>query len=162
MRYVIKRFVEALEIIIRPERYVRLDEDMVRALRDMLEQAVETNWEDRTKNPARPFDVRNIAEDMLRFGLRYKWTAIDNMKKDGLEVGMVRPQTLFPFPEEQVLAAAEKACCKVVASIEMSMGQMIEDIQRSVIGKKPVHWYGKCGGDVPTPEEVTEFIHTLL
>ena len=89
-------------------------------------------------------------------------TAIDNMKKDGLEVGMVRPQTLFPFPEEQVLAAADKPCCKVVASIEMSMGQMIEDIQRSVLGKKPVHWYGKCGGDVPTPEEVTEFIHTLL
>ena len=89
-------------------------------------------------------------------------TAIDNMKKEGLEIGMVRPQTLFPFPEEQVLAAAEKACCKVVASIEMSMGQMIEDIQRSVLGKKPVHWYGKCGGDVPTPEEVTEFIHTLL
>ena len=89
-------------------------------------------------------------------------TAIDNMKRDELEVGMIRPQTLFPFAEEQVLAAAEKACCKVVASIEMSMGQMIEDIQRSVMGKKPVHWYGKCGGDVPTPEEVTEFIHTLL
>jgi len=89
-------------------------------------------------------------------------TAIDNMKKEGLEIGMLRPQTLFPFPEEQVLAAADKACCKVVASIEMSMGQMIEDIQRSVQGKKPVHWYGKCGGDVPTPEEVTEFIHTLL
>jgi 2-oxoglutarate ferredoxin oxidoreductase subunit alpha len=89
-------------------------------------------------------------------------TAIDNMKKEGLEVGMLRPQTLFPFPEEQVLAAAEKACCKVVASIEMSMGQMIEDIQRTVQGKRPVHWYGKCGGDVPTPEEVTEFVHTLL
>ena len=89
-------------------------------------------------------------------------TAIDNMKKEGFEVGMVRPQTLFPFPEEQVLAAAEKKSCKTVASIEMSMGQMIEDIQRSVQGKRPVHWYGKCGGDVPTPEEVTEFVHTLL
>ena len=89
-------------------------------------------------------------------------TAIDNMKKDGLEVGMVRPQTLFPFPEKPVLAAAEKKSCKTVASIEMSMGQMIEDIQISVQGKRPVHWYGKCGGDVPTPEEVTEFVHTLL
>ena len=89
-------------------------------------------------------------------------TAIDNMKKEGMEVGMVRPQTLFPFPEKQVLAAAEKKSCKSVASIEMSMGQMIEDIQISVQGKRPVHWYGKCGGDVPTPEEVTEFIHTLL
>jgi 2-oxoglutarate ferredoxin oxidoreductase subunit alpha len=89
-------------------------------------------------------------------------TAIDNMKKEGLEVGMVRPQTLFPFPEEQVLAAAEKESCRAVASIEMSMGQMIEDVQRSVLGKRSVHWYGKCGGDVPTPEEVTEFVHTLL
>lgn len=89
-------------------------------------------------------------------------TAIDNMKKEGLDVGMVRPQTLFPFPEEQVLAAAEKKSCKTVASIEMSMGQMLEDIQRSVQGRKPVHWFGKCGGDVPTPEEVTDFVHTLL
>jgi len=84
------------------------------------------------------------------------------MKKEGLEVGMVRPQTLFPFPEEPVMLAAEKETCKVVASIEMSMGQMIEDIQRSVQGKKPVLWYGKCGGDVPTPEEVMEFIQTIL
>jgi len=89
-------------------------------------------------------------------------TAIDNMKKEGLEVGMIRPQTLFPFPETQVLAAAEKASCKAVASIEMSMGQMLEDIQRSVQGNRPVHWYGKCGGDVPTPEEVVEFVHTLV
>lgn len=89
-------------------------------------------------------------------------TAIDNMKKEGMEVGMVRPQTLFPFPEDQVLTAADKESCKAVASIEMSMGQMIEDIQRSVQGKRPVYWYGKCGGDVPTPEEVTEFVYTLL
>ncbi len=89
-------------------------------------------------------------------------TAIDNMKKGGLEVAMLRPLTLFPFPEEQVLAAADVQTCEAVASIEMSMGQMIEDIQRSVLGKKPVHWYGKCGGDVPTPEEVTAFLHTLI
>ncbi len=89
-------------------------------------------------------------------------TAIDNMKKEGFEVGMLRPQTLFPFPEDQVLTAADKESCKAVASIEMSMGQMIEDIQRSVQGKRPVYWYGKCGGDVPTPEEVTEFVYTLL
>ena len=89
-------------------------------------------------------------------------TAIDNMKKEGLEVAMLRPLTLFPFPEEQILTAAKMQTCEAVASIEMSMGQMFEDIQRSVQGKKPVHWYGKCGGDVPTPEEVTAFLHTLI
>ena len=89
-------------------------------------------------------------------------TAIDNMKAEGLEIGMIRPQTLFPFPEQQVLASAEKKTCKMVASIEMSMGQMVEDIERSVRGRRPVHWFGKCGGDVPTPEEVSEFIRSRI
>jgi len=123
---------------------------------------------DQMKQEEVRFDTYNIDTDyqvlIVSYGTmsRVCRTAIDNMKKEGVEVGMVRPQTLFPFPEEQVLAAAEKKSCKAVASIEMSMGQMIEDIQRSVQGKRPVHWYGKCGGDVPTPEEVTEFVHTLL
>ena len=123
---------------------------------------------DQMKQDEVRFDTYNIDADyqvlIVSYGTmsRVCRTAIDNMKKEGVEVGMVRPQTLFPFPEEQVLAAAEKKSCKTVASIEMSMGQMIEDIQRSVQGKRPVHWYGKCGGDVPTPEEVTEFVHTLL
>ena len=123
---------------------------------------------DQMKQEEVRFDTYNIDTDyqvlIVSYGTmsRVCRTAIDNMKKEGVEVGRVRPQTLFPFPEEQVLAAAEKKSCKAVASIEMSMGQMIEDIQRSVQGKRPVHWYGKCGGDVPTPEEVTEFVHTLL
>jgi 2-oxoglutarate/2-oxoacid ferredoxin oxidoreductase subunit alpha len=123
---------------------------------------------DRMKLEEVRFEAYNTDEDyevlIVSYGTmsRVCRTAIDNMKNEGLSVGMIRPQTLFPFPEEQVLAAAEKASCKVVASIEMSMGQMIEDIQRSVQGKKPVQWYGKCGGDVPTPEEVMAFVHTLI
>ena len=123
---------------------------------------------DRMKQEEVRFDTYHTDSDyqvlIVSYGTmsRVCRTAIDNMKKEGLDVGMVRPQTLFPFPEEQVLAAADKPSCKAVASIEMSMGQMIEDIQRSVQGKRPVHWYGKCGGDVPTPEEVTDFVRTLL
>jgi 2-oxoglutarate ferredoxin oxidoreductase subunit alpha len=89
-------------------------------------------------------------------------TAIDNMKKDGLEVGMVRPQTLFPFPEVAVFEAASKPCCKAVVSFELSMGQMVEDVQRCVQGIRPVHWYGECGGNVPTPEKVTEVVSSLI
>jgi len=89
-------------------------------------------------------------------------TAIDQLKDQGLEVGMIRPQTLFPFPEDAVEKAAARPSCKVVASIEMSMGQMVEDVERSVRGHRPVHWYGKCGGEVPTPEEVMEFVRGLL
>jgi 2-oxoglutarate ferredoxin oxidoreductase subunit alpha len=88
-------------------------------------------------------------------------TAIDNLKEEGLEIGMVRPQHVFPFPEEAILEAATKESCKAVVSIEMSMGQMLEDVERSVMGKRPVSWYGKCGGEVPTPEEVMEALRGL-
>ena len=89
-------------------------------------------------------------------------TAIDHFKAEGVEVGMIRPQTVFPFPEAAIEEAAEKESCKAVASIEMSMGQMVEDVQRSVRGKRPVSWFGKCGGEVPTPEEVIDFVNTLI
>ena len=89
-------------------------------------------------------------------------TAIDKFKEDGLEVAMIRPQTLFPFPETAINEAAGKDGCKVAVSVEMSMGQMLEDVQRSVCGKCPVEWYGKCGGEVPTPEEVMEAVRSFV
>jgi 2-oxoglutarate ferredoxin oxidoreductase subunit alpha len=89
-------------------------------------------------------------------------TVIDTLKQRGIEVGMVRPQTLFPFPRAAVHAAASKPSCRSVVSIEMSMGQLVEDVELSVLGARPVHWYGKCGGEVPTPEEVLDEVTMLL
>jgi 2-oxoglutarate ferredoxin oxidoreductase subunit alpha len=88
-------------------------------------------------------------------------TAVDNMKADGFEVGMIRPQTLFPFPETAIEEASSKESCRVVVSIEMSMGQMVEDVERSVHGKRPVQWHGKAGGDVPTPEEIIDVVKSF-
>ena len=89
-------------------------------------------------------------------------TAIDNFKAEGLEVAMVRPQTVFPYPIEAVRQAAAKESCRVVVTIEMNMGQMLEDVERSVQGRLPVGWYGKCGGEVPTPEEVMDAVRDQL
>ena len=89
-------------------------------------------------------------------------TVIDNLKAQGFETAMIRPQTLFPFPEGPIKQAALKESCKVVFSIELNMGQMVEDVERSVQGKRPVHWYGKAGGDVPTPEEVIDVIKSFF
>ena len=89
-------------------------------------------------------------------------TAIDQLQESGLEVGMIRPQTLFPFPEAAIREAAAKDSCEAVLSVEMSMGQMVEDVERSVRGKRPVSWFGKCGGEVPTPEEVVESVNKLV
>jgi 2-oxoglutarate ferredoxin oxidoreductase subunit alpha len=89
-------------------------------------------------------------------------TAIDMLETEGIQVGLLRPQTLFPFPEAAIYEAAKKTNCKKVLCVEMSMGQMVEDVQRSVSGTCPVQWYGKCGGDVPTPEEIMELVRDQL
>ena len=89
-------------------------------------------------------------------------TAIDLLKDDGLEIGMLRPQSLFPFPRQAIYDSAQHEGCQAVFSIEMSMGQMIEDVERSVCGHRPVHWYGKCGGEVPTPEEVMAAVRSVV
>jgi 2-oxoglutarate ferredoxin oxidoreductase subunit alpha len=85
-------------------------------------------------------------------------TAIDRLKEEGVEVGMIRPQTLFPFPEKAIYDAAVKESCSAVLSVEMSMGQMVEDVERCLYGKRPVVWYGKCGGEVPNPEEIMQVV----
>jgi len=88
-------------------------------------------------------------------------TAIDNLAAQGFAAAMLRPQTLFPFPLKAVRKAAGKSSCRAVISIEMSMGQMLEDVERSVQGQRPVSWFGKCGGEVPTPEEVADVVKSL-
>ncbi len=123
---------------------------------------------DRMKKEDVMFEAYNTSSDyeilIVSYGTmsRVCKTAIDDMKEAGVEVGMIRPKTLFPFPEKVVLDAASLKCCKRVVSIEMNMGQMVEDVERSVKGRKEVTWYGQCGGDVPTPEAVIEHIKFLL
>ncbi len=89
-------------------------------------------------------------------------TAIDMLKEEGIEVAMLRPKTLFPFPEKAVFDASGKESCQAVISIEMSMGQMVEDVERCVKGRRPVEFYGECGGDIPSPEKIIEIIKALL
>lgn len=88
-------------------------------------------------------------------------TAIDTLKDEGIDVGLLRPQSLFPFPEKAVYDAATKESCKSVISIEMSMGQMVEDVERCIKGQRDVHFYGECGGDIPAPEKIIELVKKL-
>lgn len=123
---------------------------------------------ERMKDEEVRFESFNTQEDykvlIVSFGTvsRVCKTAIAALKADGLEVGLIRPQTLFPFPEKAVHQAAAKESCRHVVSIELSMGQMVEDVERSVKGQTEVTWFGQCGGDIPTPEDVAEYIRSLL
>lgn len=87
-------------------------------------------------------------------------TAIEELKKEGLKVGMIRPITLWPFPVE----AFEKtiSTAKSYLAIEMSTGQMVEDVRLAVNGRKQVDFYGRSGGVVPTPAEISEKIKEIV
>ncbi len=87
-------------------------------------------------------------------------TAIAELKRLKISVGLFRPITLFPFPEKELRTAAEPVGRLV--SVEMSMGQMVEDVERVVGREKPVSFFGRCGGIVPSPEEVVAEVKRLV
>lgn len=89
-------------------------------------------------------------------------TAIDELEQDGLSIGLFRPITLYPFGYAELRAEATKKNIKKVLTVEMSMGQMIEDVERAVGYDKPVEFFGRSGGLVPSPDEVKQQIISLI
>ncbi len=81
-------------------------------------------------------------------------------RSEGIKVGLLRAITLFPFPSKRISELADKV--KLILSVEMSAGQMVEDVLLSVNGKIPVFHYGKMGGVVPTPDEVVTFLKSKI
>jgi 2-oxoglutarate ferredoxin oxidoreductase subunit alpha len=78
----------------------------------------------------------------------------------GIKLGLLRPVTLFPFPKVRIGEMSSKV--KGILSVEMSSGQMVEDVMLAVNGKVPVTHFGRMGGIVTTPDEVVEQIKTLF
>jgi len=80
-------------------------------------------------------------------------TAVASLRQSGAKVGLFRPITLWPFPASALNALVPHV--KALLTVEMSAGQMVEDVKLVVNGAKPVHFYGRMGGMVPTPEEIS-------
>ena len=85
--------------------------------------------------------------------------AINQARRQGLKVGLVRPITLWPFPMKQIAELAQPE--RMFLTVEMSYGQMLDDVKLAVGGKAPVHFFGRAGGAVPTVEEILEQIQIL-
>ncbi|PVX52000.1 2-oxoglutarate ferredoxin oxidoreductase subunit alpha [Balneicella halophila] len=77
---------------------------------------------------------------------------VDTAREDGIKLGMIRPITLFPFPTKQIKEFAKQV--KGFMTVEMNAGQMVEDVRLAVNGEKPVEFYGRFGGIIPSPEEI--------
>lgn len=86
--------------------------------------------------------------------------AIERARSEGLRVGLIRPITLWPFPSRLIADAAERV--RDVLVVEMSMGQMVDDVRLAVNGRTPVHLFSTLGGVVPRPETVGREIRQIL
>ena len=91
---------------------------------------------------------------VVAFGIaaRVSKNAINEARKKGIKVGLIRPITLWPFPKKALLAAAEHV--KQFISVELNMGQMVEDIELATRCKRPVTLCNRVGGMIPSPAQV--------
>lgn len=85
--------------------------------------------------------------------------AVREARAEGIKIGLVRPITLWPFPKKDLMKVADKA--KAFLCVEMSMGQMVDDVRLAIECKRPVEFFGHTGGIIPTPAEVLDAIHKL-
>lgn len=84
--------------------------------------------------------------------------SVQLLRNEGIRIGLLRPITLFPFPSEILNTLADRV--KGMLSVEMSAGQMVEDVRLSVNGKVPVYHFGRLGGVITAPDEVVEAFKT--
>lgn len=119
---------------------------------------LQAKYQEMKKNEVR-FDADNCDDAdyiIVAYGLvaRICQKAAQLAREKGIKVGVFRPITLFPYPEKELNAYADKV--KGMFVVEMNAGQMLEDVRLSVNGKIPVEFHGRMGGVVPQPEEILE------
>lgn len=91
---------------------------------------------------------------------RIALSAVERAREEGVKVGLIRPISLFPYPDKVVGKVAEQA--KFMLTVEMNCGQMLEDVRLAVNGRCPVYFYGRTGGVVPASQEIYEKLMELV
>lgn len=87
---------------------------------------------------------------------RIALTAVRKARENGIKAGLIRPITVWPFPTKEISARAKTA--KAFLAVEMSLGQMVDDVRLAVNGEKPVYFHGRTGGAIPGVNEIYEQI----
>ncbi|HWA05896.1 MAG TPA: 3-methyl-2-oxobutanoate dehydrogenase subunit VorB, partial [Ignavibacteria bacterium] len=134
---------------------------------EMLEKHNEkliAKYEEVKKNEVRFEEINTEDAEylMVAYGLcaRICHKAVNMARDKGIKVGLLRPITLFPFPTEKLNLLADKM--KLMLTVELNSGQMIEDVKLAVNGKVPVEFYGRLGGMLPNPDEIVNKLENLI
>jgi len=116
----------------------------------------------RTEKKAEVFHADDSEWFLVAYGTvaRICQAVMTKMRKEGLPVGLIRPISLWPFPDDAFDQVADRA--KGFLCVEMSVGQMIEDVRLAVNGRKPVRFYGRTGGAVPHPRNIEAKLREMI
>jgi 2-oxoglutarate ferredoxin oxidoreductase subunit alpha len=108
------------------------------------------------------FDIKDADLALVAYGsvARIAKAAMESSRARGLKVGLIRPITLWPFPSKTIMDACVNV--KKFLAIEMSAGQMVEDVRLAVNGRAAVEFHGRMGGGIPSEEEIEERIETII
>lgn len=149
-----KRHVRERNIItslfIQPERMEKLNLVLQSKYQEMQKEA-----------RCEEIQTSDAAIILVAFGLtsRICEKTVDLAREKGLKVGLLRPITLYPFPTQAIKNLAKNT--EAFLTVEMNAGQMVEDVRLAVEGKRPVEFYGRMGGMIPSPEEVLQQVELI-
>ena len=109
------------------------------------------------------YNCENADYVITAFGTvaRVAKSAITQLKEQGINVGLVRPITVWPFPYDAVREACCQPSVKAVLDVELNEGQMLEDIKLAINGDKPVDFFGHCGSQMPSTDEIVAKILSM-
>jgi 2-oxoglutarate ferredoxin oxidoreductase subunit alpha len=107
------------------------------------------------------FDVEDAEYLIVAYGYsaRVSQKAVQTLRSEGIKAGLLRPITLWPFPKKKLAEIGPKM--KHIVSVEMSAGQMVEDVMLAVCCKTKVSHFGRLGGVLHTPEEVVDYVKSI-
>jgi 2-oxoglutarate ferredoxin oxidoreductase subunit alpha len=143
------RIVKSIDLV--PEMLEKRNLDLQHKYREIARH--ETRWQG--------WHLDDAEYAIVAYGTaaRVARTAIERARERGVKVGLFRPITLWPFPDKELRRLSENL--KGILTVELSSGQMVEDVRLSVEGRCPVAFHGRMGGLVPTPDEVLGALKAL-
>ena len=146
----------------RPQNIVRslwLGEGVLEALNNKLQDRYRHIEKNEVLCEQYEVDQADIVVVAYGIAARIVCGAVHKARQEGIKAGWIRPITLWPFPTEQVSKAANEF--RIFLVVEMSNGQMVEDVRLAVCGKSPVMFHGRPGGGVPAVDEIFDIIKQL-
>ncbi|NLW12281.1 MAG: 3-methyl-2-oxobutanoate dehydrogenase subunit VorB [Clostridiaceae bacterium] len=140
---------------------IYINPDIMEALNNKLQKKYREIEKNEVRSEVLQCEDAEIVIAAFGIASRICRNVIRQARAEGIKVGMIRPITLWPFPSEKIAEIASSDTVKAFLTVELNAGQMVEDVRLAVNGRKPVEFYGRMGGNLPSQKELLEKIRAI-